>query len=280
MENDTTVDAAGSGEAQDEIAAKLPNEESAPSQSDSTAETPEQKGKGGFQKRIETLVRQKSEVAQERDAARREADELRQRLQGNPAPAAAKPESKDDGAPKEDDFTDYNAYLDARTEYRAQKAAREIIKQEREAEARERAETSTREQVSRRQQDFAVAVEELESAVPDYKRVANAAHLTQEVFQGLLASDKGAAVVYFLGANPEEADRIAQVSRGDPVKAAIEIARLEPKAQALIQQRTRSGASRQTEPLSAGGRANGAEPQDKEPIDDWMKKRRKQVYGH
>lgn len=279
MENDATVDAAGSDEDQDEIAVQPEADGSAPSQSDATDETPAKKSGGGFQKRIETLTRRNYETAQERDAAKREVEELRQKLQAREQPADSKDAPKGDGRPKEEDFTDYNAYLRADARYEAQEAAREVAKQEREAAARERVESTTREQVSRRQQDFAVAVERLGAQVPDFERVANSAHVSHEVGQALLASDKGAAVVYFLGANPEEAFRIAQESRGDPVRAAIEIARLESRAEALIQQRTRSGASKQSPPLGAGGRSVAGEPSMKDDIKDWIDKRRKQVHG-
>ncbi len=278
MDNAATVDAAGSETPQDEIADQPANPaESAPAQPDSADETAQEPKKfgGGFQKRIDTLTRRTHTLTQELEAERREKEELKRQLQGNPQPSAP----KGDEPPKESDFTDYGEYLRAVTRHEAREAAKAVAKAEREAAEQARVQATAQEQASRRQQNFAVAVEQLSATVPDYQQVANTAAISPEVGQALLASDKGAAVLYHLALHPEDAERVVQASRGDPVRAAIEIARLEAKADATIQQRTRSAAPRQSAPLTPAGRLSSDGPSDKDDMDTWVKKRRAQVYG-
>ncbi|MBX3703991.1 MAG: hypothetical protein KF822_09475 [Steroidobacteraceae bacterium] len=251
MEDAATVDAAGpevtSGEVADQPDTPA---ESAPAQPDATAEDPEgRKQPSEVEKRINRLVGQRLE----RD--RRIADLERQlaaatAAKQQPAPAQA---AVDDKGPQESDFGDYGQYLEARASWKAEKAAEKRWQELQESQTRSQREAQVHEQASRRQQAFAVAVEQLTETVPDYQQVANTAVISQEIGQALLASDKGAAVLYHLALHPEDAERVVQASRGDPVRAAIEVARLEAKAEATIQARTRSKAPRQGAPLSAAG---------------------------
>ena len=117
-----------------------------------------------------------------------------------------------------------------------------------------------------------MAVERVSADVPDYQQVANLIDISPEVGQALLESDKGAAVLYHLGLNPEEADRVMQVSKGNPVRAAIEIARLESKAEATLQTRTRSKATRQAAPLSPGGGVRDNAPSANDSMEEYARK--------
>ncbi len=277
MENAATVDAPGPVVTSQEGAPSEPadqpeqHDESAPSQSDATTdenpETPKKPVTGGFQKRIETLVRQRHETQRELDNARREVEDLKRSSQPAAHPAAAT-----DEAPKEADFTDYVEYLKANARHEARTEARAVARADREQAAQERAQNQVAERVQQRQAQFAVGVEQIAATVPDFREVANSAYTSPEVIQALLASDKGPALTYYLGLNPDVADRIVSASRGDPVKAAYEIARLESKADATLQSRTRSSAPRQASPLSPSGSVRDDAPSATDTMQEYARK--------
>lgn len=278
MENAATVDAPGPiVTSQSEVApagepAEKPeqHDESAPSQSDATDEPQKPKGQGGFQKRIEALTRQKYEQQQENDQLRHRLEEI-ERKQSQPA-ADKQPADSGDAPPDEAKFTDYIEYLRANARYEARQEARAIAKADREQAEQQRAQSSVQERVQQRQMRVALDVEKYSEAVPDFRQVAGSAITSPDVIHALLESDHGAAVTYYLGLNPDEADRIVQASRGNPVRAAIEIARLESTAQATLQSRTRSNASRQGQPLSTGGAVRDDTPTTKDSMADFAKK--------
>lgn len=248
MENAATVDAAGpvvtSNEAPGEIAEQPQPEGSAPSQGESPDERAE---KSAVQKRFDKLVGQRLE----RD--RRIADLERQLASREPAPQATQqqPKPAGDDAPKESDFTDYLEYVDARAEWKAKKAAAALIDERQAAQTRTQREAAANEELHTARTRFIAQAETIAADIPDFSDVAGPIDMSGVLGQALLQSDKGAAVAYFLGLNPSELERIEGIR--NPVKAAMEIARLESKAEATLQTRTRSKASRQAAPLGSGG---------------------------
>lgn len=251
MESTDTVDAAGADQ-QHEVAAQPENDGSAPSQPDSAAETPERKPGGGFQKRIMTLSGRLGELTQQVSAKDARIAELEAQVSGK------KPDSNADKPPDEKDFNDYSEYLravarhDVRQEFKAERAREQA---EREAQDRQRSESRTRERQQAQVREFVSQIETHAADVPDFREAVSTAMqmipVTSPIGQALLSSDMGAALTYYLHDNPAELDRLESIQ--DPVKAAIAIARLESKAEAHIQSRTRSRASRQASPLAGGG---------------------------
>ena len=264
---DSTVEAAAP-EASAEVAEQPVADDSASSQPDQAEGTPEKKPSGGgFQKRIESLTRQKYELAQR-------VQELESRASA--APPASQPAAAEEKPQAEGDFTDYYEYTQAVARFEARQEAKAIARAERESDQRQRSESTAREQLQRLQQDFAVQVETLSADIPDLVQSIGHVNLNGSTRAALLQSDKGAAVLSYLGAHPAGLARIEAI--GNPVKAAIEIARLESKADAMIQQRTRSNAPKASAPLGQGGRAPVRGPGDGDSMEDWVKKRREQIY--
>jgi chromosome segregation ATPase len=272
-ENAATVDAAGQGEQQQpgEIAdqAQTPDG-SPPSQLDSADGTQEaKKVTGGFQKRIGTLTGRVYDLSQAVSAKDQRIAELEAKLGGQ----AAKPDAAEQ-PPDEAKFNDYAEYLRAVARYEGRQEARAIAKADREQAEAQRREATTREQLQSQQRSFLTQVETLAAEVPDFQSsVQSLAGQIQSggpLAQALLQSDKGAALAYFLAAHPAEMARIDAMS--SPVRAAIEIARLESRADAHIQSRTRSKASRQASPLDAGGAPQDGAPESATSMEEFARR--------
>lgn len=93
--------------------------------------------------------------------------------------------------------------------------------------------------------------------------------ISQAVADAIVASDVGAKVVAFLGANPDEADRIAKLS---PVRQIAEIGKIEDKIAAAPQV---SKAPPPMKPVGGKGSANNGDPA-KASMDEYIEQRRKQ----
>lgn len=204
-------------------AEEVSNEESAPSDDENHGEeasTEEQPKKSkGVQKRIDELTRQRYEADRERENAKQEAEYWRkQAIEGKQPQQQAQP--KDDAAPKFEDFESYEAFVEARAEYAAEKKFNQLTSKQRE-------ET----EITKRKEQERVFVEKVETAskkYPDFKEVALGKHVPYNAVmaQLVISSDVSADVSYYLGKNLDVASRIANLP---PIDAAKEIGRIEAK---------------------------------------------------
>lgn len=273
MESTDTVDAAGA-EQQHEVADPAQQADASPaSQSEATAGSGDDKSQ--IQKRFDKLVGQ-------RLAAQREAADLRERLAAFEAGRqSVEPGSKPpDDAPKEGDFNDYGEYLEARAVWRAEKAAEARFQKLQESNAAKARESQAHEQQQSLHRQFQVQVETHAAEVPDFVQSLQASlgsiEMNGPLGQALLHSDKGAALAYYLASNPGELSRLEAIT--SPIGAATAIARLESRAEAHLQQRTRSRAARQVSPLGgAGGSAGNDRITGKESMEEFVRKRRAQL---
>ena len=193
----------------------------AKAEGEDTPEVAEAKKQSKFQRRLE---RQKTA----RIAAETEARLLRERVAALEAERAPKP--KADEAPKREDFADDVAYLEARADHAARKAAAE-------ARAAERNENEGREKQSKQQQAeqaIAKAWTEREATfqatAKDYTEIVepfvetDLAHFSDGSRRLIVKSEVGPQLLYHLATNPEEAERIAEL---EPFEQAVEIRILE-----------------------------------------------------
>lgn len=183
--------------------------ESSPAVTDAD-ESSEPKPKG-IQKRIDELTRLRYDAERERDHWRQMA------MREAPKPPA-EPE-KPKALPKLEDFNyDEAAYQTALFNHASAEAARQVR------------EELKREEQQRQQQErvksWKTRETEFKAKTPDYESVAHYAPMSDAMVQVITESEIGPEIAYFLGKNPETAERIAQL---DPVKAAREIGRLEAK---------------------------------------------------
>lgn len=240
-----------------------PNEaEAAAAQQPDPAEEAK-KSRGGFQNRIDRLTREKYQLAQELEDKQRRLAEYEARMQQQQAQQPAQPQ----------EYSTYEEYVAAKAREEAIAAVRQLTEQERQQAEQAR----QREQHTKLVTDFLSTANLLAAELPDYEDVAGSVQMGGALGQALLRNDQGAAIAYYLGQNPQELVRIEQLAGRDSVVAARELARLESKAGALIQSRSRSSASPQGKPLGVAPAVNSREPSTSDSTEEWMRKRREQL---
>jgi hypothetical protein len=175
----------------------------------------ESKPKKTAQERIQELAAKRKEAEADAEAARREAAELKARLQA--LSAQAQP-LKDDDKPLRSQFGTEDEFIEALSDWKARQA---IAKREQE-QAQARAEAEEAEIAatwSRRQ-------EQVMKVLPDYAEVIGKSEVSipPHIHRAILDSDQGPQIAYYLALHPEEAKRIVHM---DPIRAVKRIASLE-----------------------------------------------------
>jgi len=168
------------------------------------------KGKGGFQRKIDRLTREKYELEAKLQAA------LAKPAGGEkPEPAAA---AANDGKPQAENFDTHDEYVEALVDWKANQ--REAAKREQEQ----------RDSETKKQQatvdSWNQRVEAARKAHADYDDVMADAdvELPPLVVDALMDSDHGGELAYWLASNREEAERIAKLS---PVAAVRKLGEIE-----------------------------------------------------
>lgn len=224
-----------------------------------TAAKPKAKG---VQKRIDELVRQRSDVERDRDYWR----DLAMKGQQQPEPEQPKAGIDIPPMPREYDFDTNEDYQKAVAERDAKLVEIAVGRIESQQSEQQRARTD-----SERRARFNESVEKLSETHPDAKAViyGDGAVITASMANVLLNLDNGANVAYELGAKPELAYRISTLP---PVEQAIELGRLSERAN-LPKPKTLSKAPEPVKTLGGVGEPAKVDP-DKLSIDEWMEKRR------
>lgn len=195
---------------------------------------------------------------------------LRSRPQEQPKPQA------DEGAPKRESYHDYESFLEAKAEWRADQAVEKRFKERTEKEATERtqAERGKIEKTFReRSQKAATEVEDFEDVLS-----ASEAPMTPQMAEAIMHSELGPKLAYHLAKNPEEAERIAALPAA---RQATEIGRLETKIESAPPPKKPSNAPAPIAPVGGKDIKADAEPdpKDQKAWIDWrnrseLKKRR------
>lgn len=178
----------------------------------------------GVQRRIDELTRDKYAERAARERAEREADELRQRVLGN----QRQPQEDGPQPPRREDYQDYEAYIDARAEYRAAL----VFEQRLQEASRQAQQRQSQEQVARSvQQDraaIAQSADKFRATAKDFDEVMAGLDVpsTPVMERAIARTENPAAVLYALGKKPEVAQQIAALDPVDQAKAigAIEFA--------------------------------------------------------
>jgi hypothetical protein len=167
-------------------------------------------------------------LKRERDALAAEIEQMRSRPMAaaadDPAALDAMVRAEIGEPPKENDFTDWFEYQNAKAAYETEKriVARDLRKQASQAKETEaRRSTEMLSEYQERQR-------EAKASIPDFDKVVKAAQLpvSPVVGQLLLESEKSAVIEYHLAKNPETLHRLNSLS---PLSAAKEMARLEDR---------------------------------------------------
>lgn len=205
----------------------LVEQEAAPAEGEITTESAsgeqqepqegQQKPRGGFQKRIDKLVKSNTQLEQEREFWRQQA--LRT------APVEAKTEQpKGEGEPSESDFQTHAEYVKALARYEAKQAVQTV--------RAEQVKEEVRTQQQKALQEFGAREQAFAAATPGYAEL-----MAEVVAEGditisdalrdeIVASEHGPALKFFLAQNPEEAERLSELK---PMQLAREVGRIEAR---------------------------------------------------
>lgn len=180
-------------------------------------ETPQAKERRSAQGRINELTRARHEAEREAAYWRGLAEASRA---GQQQPAAQQQEATK--KPTASDFQDYDAYVEALAEWKAEQKVTEALER--------RQQSSEQAKKAAEAREIAKSWSERQNAVrsvfADYDAVVGSADvtITPAVSDILLTSDRGPEVAYYLAKNPSVVERLNSLS---PTAAAREIGRLE-----------------------------------------------------
>jgi hypothetical protein len=201
------------------VPAKIePNSESGEAkQVGEESEQAKEKKKGGYQRRIDRLTEERAQLAAEVE-----------RLKGGTAggDAGGKPEEPK-ARPAVENFDTYDEYVEALTDWQAERKLSARITEERERVEKAAAETAERAKYTQFADRAKVAAEKY----PDFEAVAysDEVPVSATMRECILSSDVGAELAYYLGKNPAEAERIAGL---EGLAAARAMGRIEARIEA------------------------------------------------
>lgn len=186
----------------------------------------------------------------------------------------------DDPEPKESDYETYADFVKAIGEHAARRAYRAEKQAEQERAAKE-SRMSEEQRYAKLQQ---AVVDEGESKYDDFEDVvagtgdmlrSKGLAFSKAMVSALIEAENAADIAYHLGKNLDEAARIAALPAYAQAK---EIGKLEDKLLAKPKKQI-SKAPEPITPVSSGKASNDTTLDDNLPIDEWMKRRNKQVFG-
>lgn len=227
---------------------------------------PEKPEKTFTQKELDEIIEKR--LAKERrrfTAAQRRIGELQATKPAEPG--------KTEDRPKRDQFDSYEEWVRAEAAYEARKVAREERQRE-EEERRKSFEKDSRERDERERQQRWASLRRLgQKKYADFdETISDDLTITEPMAQAISESELGHEIAYFLGKNPEEAERISDLS---PIRQQIEIGKLEAKL-SISNPRT-STAPPPINPLKGGGKADTNELSDDLPPEEWLRRRNAQL---
>lgn len=176
------------------------------------------RGRKSAQQRINEITRAKYEA--ERNAAywRGIAEGSRPQTQQAPESTTREPPAK----PNLTDFTDYETFIEALTDWKTDQKVTEAAYNQRAASFQERQQAEAMELA----RGWASKQESARKSIPDYDEVLGGAEtvVAPYVTDAILTSDRGPEVAYHLAKNPALADKLNKLG---PIAAAREIGRIE-----------------------------------------------------
>lgn len=239
----TSETAAPEGEAQD----GEPTEPEA--KADDTEPEPKPKKRSGFQKRISGLTEKNRQLQAQLDGIQ------------------AKESQPDVKEPNRDDYSDYEQYLDARADYRAETKFT-ALKAEADAKQLDRERKSSEREIETQWEDSTDAARD---KYDDFDDIAfGDVKITDTMGLAIKDSKGGAEVAYYLGKHTEESERISNLSPLSQIKA---IGRIEERLKAQpSKQKVKPAPRGRTSQTTASNALN-----DKMTTKEWVEQRRKEV---
>lgn len=258
------IDTSATQEAQQGEQPQAPESAPETNQADTAEDDQEHKLPKGVQKRIDRLTREKYRHQAELEVARRELETLRNRQ-----PEQRQTTTQAEGAPKPEQFSSYEDFLEAKAEWKAEQKVAEVLSRQAENNKRQ----SVQAEHAKLQQTWEKSVDEAIGIYDDFEEVALALDIpvSDLMADAIKRAEKGADVLYYLGKNREVAAKIAGM---DPLSAAIAIGRIE----ATIARPAAKKATGAPPPINpVGARSSPAKDPEKMSTEEWMKWRNSQV---
>lgn len=190
--------------------------------------------KGGVQKRIDELTRERYEAKREADHWKAVAEQRAQAVQQQQATPP----------PKLEDFADVNEFFAARDAYVRDQTKAEIYREAHQQSLRQQQETQQHQQAIAQQQRverFKAQESEAAAKYQDYVTAVSSPVIQQviqarsEILETMLDSEHGPDIAYFLAKNPTQLQKVASLS---PLAAVREIGRIEQMFMAPQKQTT------------------------------------------
>ena len=225
--------------------------------------TPEQAAKREgrrFERKLDKAFRQRAEAQARADLLEKRLAEL-EKAQAPKAP---------EGEPKLEQFDfDPEKYATAKAEFAKTQAAKEYeTKQRTEAQqqAHQRLISGWEEKAERGADKY-----------DDWQEKVGELKLTAPFIAALMEADNGDDIAHYLGSNPKEANRIAQLPALSQIR---EIGKLEAKLLSEpVKPKAPSKAPAPITPLTGTATISTAAPSEDDDTETWIKKRQKQVHG-
>ena len=189
------------------------------SQEDHETEPQEaQRGKKSAQQRINEITKARHDAEREAAYWKGIAEGSRPQSQQSPVQQSVEPPAK----PNLADFTDYETYIEALTDWKTTQKVSEVVHQQRSATAQERQQAEALELAK----GWASKQETVRKSITDYDEVMSGADtvVAPYITDAILTSDRGPEVAYHLAKNPALAEKLNKLS---PIAAAREIGRIE-----------------------------------------------------
>jgi hypothetical protein len=207
--------------------------------------------KGGVQKRIDELTRERYEAQRQADHWRQQAEKAQQ---SQPA-AAPKP------APNIADYQDLNQFLADRDAWVLEQAEQRFTQRTQEQTQQEKAEQSQHQQAidrQARQEQFKAREIDASGRYQDYQQAVTTPHVQQtlaarpDIVETVIDSDHGPDIAYFLAKNPVKLQELALLT---PLAAVREIGRIE---QMFMANTTKQNTNAPAPVRTVGGKAEAA----------------------
>jgi hypothetical protein len=243
------------------VEGELELEESPTSEDAEQPEADEERPKPkGVQKRIDELTANWRNAERDRDYWRELAVKT-QAPKEPEKPQAAQPQGK----PALDNFSSYEEYVEALADWKVEQR----LGADREQQTRAQQEQVQQEQI----RTFQSRADRVRSSHPDFDTVvANPLlPISDAMAEAAYSSEKGPELLYHLGQNPQEAERIYRLS---PHQQAMEMGRLEAKLSRPA--RTQTNAPAPISPVSGSGGSQFVDP-DRLSASEWLAWRNQQL---
>lgn len=177
-------------------------------------EQAESKPKGGFQRRIDRLTKEKYELSGMNRELRERLTRIEEQLAGK-SPAKTEPE---DPEPKPEAFSTYEEYVKAVSRWATKQEAKQLLAKQEEQLAKQEAEERDREIVETYKERADQFTEEHEDFNEVVARVQVSKNIAEAVQVSLLEDDNGPALAYYLGEHPEVVSKLNDMTAAGAVR--------------------------------------------------------------